>query len=475
MKLRSLGILLVLVLALAAGCRKEEPEPEKETSKKEEQPEKQRAPKGFAKMEEEVFITKQPVRVEQYVNYLNATGQDIPEWVQSPAIDYQDPVTGLEKQEAGELARFLKLRLPTPEEWEKASDVVGNRPYPLSEEASEDAIIHLVRDWGKGDDGEKAAARARQKLFDQINQMHRDVIKKKAEQLKQLQQKFGNKVKEQWQAFKKSLTDVKEDQKAKARKAAQAKGQETVFKILQRVGDEKKKIIHAKFKEETNEEAIEKAKKSYSDFLKTQRDNLKELSDKVVEDNQALSEQARELMKELEGEADSLIHNINNPTTGFVVRSEQVEDPQTMGALRGKITRELDSLRSAAEQMQKQLKQTEKDLEAKAKDLEEQIAEVKEKSMDEKIATVKKKIQAINDNLDAQFEQEPHLFKELQEYTELVATKKALQQEIAVLEEALEIFKTPEEMESVVESTSDTESEESTDTSTEESVDQPAE
>ncbi len=445
MKFRPLGILIVLVLALAAGCRKEEPEPEKKAPGKQETTQKSQVPEGFARIEEEVFVTEDPIRVEQYVNYLNSTGQEVPQWIQSPMIDYQDPVTGLNREEASELARFLKLRLPTPEEWEKAAEIVGDRPYPWAEEASEDAVLYFVRDWKEGESGEKQAIKARQNLFDQINQLHREKIKEKAKKLKQLEKTVGKKVSEQWQSFKKQLTGVIEEQKNQARKAAQTEGRETVLKILRRVGEEKKKIIHALFKEDASKEDVKKAKQDYSTFLKNQRDNLQKLSDKVVKSNQTLSKQARELMKKLEGKAQNLIHNINNTTDGFVVRSEQVTDPQAVGALRRRLRRELDSLEEATARMQKQLKQTQKDLAQKAKKLEAEIARAKENNVAQEITTVKEKIKSLNENVDAQFEQEPHLFKELEDYTELAATKKALEQEIAVLKEALEIFTIPEE------------------------------
>jgi hypothetical protein len=445
--LRKLCCIALCVMVVAAGCgKKEESEPISRKKPPKEPPEpKMEAPEGFARIGEELFVTRRPPRIEEYVTYLEATGQDLPDRFRSPEVNYQDPVTGLAKEEAADFATWKMLRLPTREEWAEADRIVGSVPYPWNGTTASDAPLYLVRDWTEGSEAQQQARRAREELHSELLSKRRAEVEKGLNMLNGLTESRSEELKKQWQQFKTALSELIEQQKQHARQVAATRGRQVVLEVMKHVGQEKKKIIHAKFDEEAAPEKVQTAKDNYQQFLEKQRNDVQALKEQVIATNQDLSQKARRMMDELEQKGQNLTRRPGKVANRRKADPTKIQSMEKLADLRNQLQDSISTARATATETQKAFQTATQKVNERTTNLENAIEKLpEEEKTSQKIQELQQKIQNLNQDLDEQFVQEPHLFKELTEYTELAATKQALEQEVATLERMLKILQLPE-------------------------------
>lgn len=443
--LRKLCLIGLCAIALASGCRKKEEEPTIPEKPPEEPPQTRvKVPEGFARIGEKLFMTRRPPRIEEYVNFLETTGQDLPERLQAPDVNYQDPVTGLAREQAQRFAAWKMLRLPTPEEWEAAEQVVGSVPYPWTGEPAADAPLYLVRDWTEGSQEQQQARQARQNLMKNLLEKRRSEVEMGRNMLSNLVESKSAELQKQWDELKSTLSELVEQQKQHARQVAATEGRQVVLEVLKRVGQEKNKVVHAKFAKDAPPEALPAAKKAYEQFLEKQRNDVQELKEKVVAANQELSEQARTLMRQLEQIGQDPGSRLRQVARQPETPLDQVRNMQELAEMRRALQEAISEVKARAAEIKGALLAATQKVEKQAVEMQAEIEELPDdQTTSEEIAKLQENIQNLNEDLEEQFVQEPHLFKELNEYADLAATKKALEQEVATLKKMVALLQQP--------------------------------
>lgn len=445
MSFSKLCILVMCALILAAGCRKKEEEPETEKKGQTQTTQQEQAPDGFARIADGLFMTRRPPRIEEYVNFLRVTGEPMPDWVDSPEVNYQDPITGLPRERTEAFATWKLLDVPTEQQWDNAADIVGDTPYPWGADATASTPIYLVRDWHENSAGHDAAVSEKQELLNEITSTRRSEVEMGRKMLNNIVDARTDEIQKQWQQLKTALSDLIEKRKENARQMAKARGQKTVLSFLERVGEEKKKVIHAKIKKDATPEDIQQAKENYEQFLEKQRNDLKELKTGVVEANQGLSEKARAMMEKFEARGEELNESLRSESSNFLPPEDEATDPQVLAERRKKLQKGLQDIKKMSADILADIEQAQQKIDQMSAELEKSTEEAPEQpDVQQKIEDIKQRIQDLNENIDADFVQEPHLFKELTEYADLAATKQALQAEGSTLEEVMGVVGTSE-------------------------------
>jgi hypothetical protein len=443
--LRKLCLIGLCAIVLASGCRKKEEEPTIPEKPPKEPPQTRvQVPEGFARIGEKLFMTRRPPRIEEYVKFLEATGQDLPERLQTPDVNYQDPITGLAREQAEQFATWKMLHLPSPEEWESAEQIVGSVPYPWDGKPAPDAPLYLVRDWTEDSQQQKQARQARQNLMKDLLENRRSEVEMGRKMLANLVESKSDQLQKQWEEFKSTLSELVEQQKQHARQVAQTEGRQVVLQVLKRVGQEKKKVVHAKFAQDAPPEALPAAKKAYEQFLEKQRNDVQELKEKVVAANQKLSEQARGLMQQLEKIGQNPGSRLQQVAEQPETPLDQIQDMQELARMRRGLQAAISEVKARAAEIKGSLQAATQKVTQQMGGLQQEIEALpEEKKTSEEIQTLQENIQDLNENLEEQFVQEPHLFKELNEYADLAATKRALEKEVATLEKMVALLQQP--------------------------------
>jgi len=434
-----------LVFAMA-GCRKKE----EEKPQVQQQKPKVTAPEGMAHIsgtKPPAFITKKPVAVGEYVQYLQETGQDVPEALAGADAISTEAVTGLTLKEAERFAACKLARLPNATEWAKATDVVGAGPYLWGDETAADepregAALYLVRDWVMGSATEQKAKQVKAALLTGMLENQVAQINTMKEQMRQALQDGVASAKEEWKKIKPQLFAVAQQEKELAQIAAAGRYQKVVLEVLDKVGQEKKKLIGVKFKDQVTKEELDKAFEEYKQFLAQQRNNVEPIRAELQKKNKQLSDRALELKKRLEaaGEQSAGAIAMAGERIAEAV-PEKIETLKDAAAARAEIVRAKKDAQDLLDLAAAGYDKLARDLGARAEELKKKLATAKaDEALAKKIEQVQTSLASLNKNLGAQFEQEPHLFKDLKELTDARALKDAMQAEIEELENALTLF-----------------------------------
>ncbi len=433
----SAAVVMLCLLVLISGCRRKEeeepdypPEPEVETV---ETPE---AFNAIPDTDPQVFITESPVSVGQYVSYLEETGIDVPQELAEK--DPEEPVTGLEQGEAARLATWLLCRLPGESEWRKARDLVDSRPYPWDgPHPGADAPIHLVRDWVAGEEGEVRAREEKERLAQERLERLGDELNDFYAKIEDYTAAEKNRALEQWNSLKAALFSAIDRGKDAAEKSMLIERGHIADDILHRLQNEKLPIVAL---DKTDDpEKWEEAVSSYRERLKELRDRIEDEKGKMVEINRELSEQVRSLNLRLEDAGEKRLQTLERL---------DAEMPEAPGEL-DNLEQALDTRNTLEEFMAKAEKAGGEVAETMTVAMETVVPEIREKtdvSADEEelekiSASVKEREEALlrwSETADVEFEQEPHVLKELRDLKRLRARRKALERELELLEIILE-------------------------------------
>ncbi len=440
-----LGICLVIVFL---GCKKKEQEPQKAAK-----PEPRVVvPDGFAQVpgtKPPLFISKKPATVGEYRSYLKATGVQAPQSLGEPAAPPDDsPVAGLSLAEAERFAKWSMARLPTASEWTAAAQIVGTKPYPWGKELGAtavrpDAQLFLVREWGaQGSLQEQAAREAKAALLQELLIERTRVVVDLSKELETTAAEGPARVAERWKAVKPAVFGAIQKAKELARLSAERERRKDVLAILNKVAQEKLKVVNLRIAEDTPPEKLKEAAAAYSQFLAEQRKKVQEVQDGLVKQNQAASEKANELTKKLEGAGEALAARLEAIAAAAQVATapekmtleDAVQQQQRLHAA-------LTNVKAAADKLGAFLDGLEKAVRARTLELDKGLASLAEQDANiARIEDIQARIKALNENLEEEFVQEPHLFGDLSKLTEVSARTKALDYEVGELKATLDKF-----------------------------------
>lgn len=287
--------LVVCLFALSAGCEKKEPEAGQVPVVR--QPPAARAPAGMTTIREAppLFMTNTPVTVREYVDYLRATGQPVPDRLleaASSVVRAGEPVTGLSRSEAERYATWAMKRLPTREEWQMAQQVVGPTPYPWTgEEGAVAARLYLVQDWLPGSEGEAAAREAKASIAQTILEAQVAELKQLQEQLAVLAEQQKAHSEAAWKEFKPAFFELVETRKKLSELQARDEARRRVLEILRHVAQTKGRLA-AQLALPEEDTSTEEAARHYEEQLAQWRTEAQQA-------RQTLEERARELQQQV--------------------------------------------------------------------------------------------------------------------------------------------------------------------------------
>jgi len=336
----------VCCLAFVIGCEKKEPEAGAPSGRSR----GVEAPPGMVLLSEQppVFMTAEPVSVAQYVQYLKATGQGVPEPLRPAALGGpggEQPITGLTRKQAARYATYDLKRLPRQEEWGAAAPYVAPEPYPwagLDENTPVVAPVYLVQDWLPGSEGERQAIAARQDLMAELEAERAAGFAQARQHLADIVQARKSAAAQRWQSFKPAFFSLVEKQKELAELRARAKGREDVLKILNRIVAAKGRLA-ATLK--TSDQAPQAAIKAYEDQLaqwrsevqatrQTLEDHTRENQQEVLKLTDQFDQLGPKEIAERFAEAEALLQQSaekpTDPRDAAALQSQLVTAAQTL-------------------------------------------------------------------------------------------------------------------------------------------------
>ncbi len=443
---KSCLLIVCLAICLTACKRKAEPEKPAEVTKI-------AAPAGMAHVpgtKPPVFISTAPVTQDEYLAFLEASGQPVPETLQVIPSE-AEPITVLTLEQARRFATWHMVRLPTADEWARAADIVGAGAYPWGEladpnEPRADAPLFPVQDWTEGSAGEQEARGKKEALLAILLAENRDRIVALRGQLESLPAEGSVRLQEKWQAMKPALFTVLQQKRELVELAARQERQNSALQILQEVGREKNKQVHLKVTGATQQERDAEADK-YKQFLADYRNGVQKTRDELLQSNQQAQEKMLELKKDLDEAGQGAAAKLDAVAHAALKGADvQVESFETARSLQERLRLGVQRLRETEQTLQTALQQAAEGLEAESKDLAKKIEQLSAQEQTAlQIEDMQESITKLSEYVEKQFLHEALLFKELAELTEASTRKQALEAEAAQIEYLLELLLGPEE------------------------------
>ncbi len=323
---RSVMVVLCTVL-IAVGCERKEPQ----ASEGGDRPPAASARVQMVRLEKgsSVYMAQRPVTIGQYIEYLTDTGQRTPErWaaVDPGTREAELPVTGLTRDEAGLFVAWAGMRVPTPEEWQKASQVVEGRPYPWDEDGKPEAgsVVFLIEDQSPG--GAAAAAEARRRFPVLLLGRYRARTDELRTQLRRALAAEEARRQEHWSAVKPALFAVLDAVKEHREAQVRVERMPEAAEALKRVALEKAQLARLKTEELPPDEARQVVDR-YDRYLAETFDTIEAVGRTLVEGLTANQDRANELTRQFEERGASQLGPL--PEAVRQVLSSSVATPVT--------------------------------------------------------------------------------------------------------------------------------------------------
>ncbi len=424
---------------LNLGCEKKEPQEERAPAVARSAFE---VPEGMAALRQglAVYITTKPATVGEYVAYLRATGQAVPDpWqaIQPRAAGANTPLTGLTRTEAGWYAASALKRLPTEDEWKLAASVVGSRPYPWPQGATADTRsgeVFLVQDWAPGSDGERKAHAAKEGLLETILAKCTAEINAVRARLQEILDRRTARREDLWRQTKPGFFTMLEKQKNVAELQAKREALADVRTVLTMVAREKAKLAVKLNTADLSAEAAEAEAESYRQILAGARTKAQEVRQSLQEATRASQDEVVALTRRFEavaaGEGDAVTSATPEGVSGPPRNMEQA-------------TRMKHQFESALQQVQAAGPPfggvlDADDIKARTAQLDEQLEQLAaDQTPSDETQTLREKVTALDESINQEFLQEKLLFQELDELAGLRARKKGVEAKLNALKQAL--------------------------------------
>ncbi len=438
----TIAVMMLCLVVLFSGCRrKDEEDP---VVPPEEEEETVEVPENFELIpgtDPAVYICESPAMAGQYRDYLRSMGLDPPEGFDVEDIDEDAPLTGLARAEAERFAHWRLSRLPDEDEWAKAGGLVGSRPYPWDGPSPRgDVPIYLARDWLEGSEGEDAAEQRKKDMIGaRLESLGGELPALRGQAEAHLADK-NEAVQRGWREIKSELFSTVDAQKVIVEKAVRIeRGRELSEEILSRVQAKKLPIRTLELEEDAADERMEELVLSYEEHLVELRNATQERNARLVETNRELSEEIRPLKQRIEQIGEGMIAE-------FVRLGEELPDRDAPvhsldDAL--ELKNEIMQVKSRADTLGKEIMDGYDVLDG------ELIPSIRQRldieADDEELEAVRSGIQDKEDtitkwseHMGREFEQEPHVLKELRDLKRMRARREALEHELQLLEEIVE-------------------------------------
>jgi len=457
-------VLIVAVVAavFVAGCKRKtenggkagKKQQNRTTSKQKKRPggQKPEAPPGMALIEgvgdEPIFIRREAVNVQEYVNFLESTGRPVPERYSGPGVDTDRPVTGLSLREARRLAKWMLGQLPSAREWQAAPDSVVSGAYPWRLEQGKDkprpgARVYVVKHYRPGSKGEKQARKRKEKMLSSMLEARRKEVSKLRKQVTSDLEDIESNWQELWKQYKTRLFNYLKLRAKEARRQAEKTRKQTVFSIMNQLRERKiKNLIRLQQSTDTSEQAMQKAVKKYRNFLSQQVQKVKDkrasledamsgMSDRVLEMKQKVenagSDMLTPVLKSIQEELKEVPEKLDELEAAVEARNKLQETHDSLDTAR----KQVNEMKSRASEMQEHIKSMKQESEAKAEGI---------RKLDRSIEEEKDKLSGLSDTLDRSFDAEQELFDALQKLTEVSTEKRVHEAQMEELQSALEVL-----------------------------------
>ncbi|MFO8006271.1 MAG: SUMF1/EgtB/PvdO family nonheme iron enzyme [Candidatus Brocadiia bacterium] len=440
--LRKLACLVICLSVLLPGCEKREPERAPSVVEVETPAEKPPPAETSIPGMQGLFIGTEPVTIGEYVEYLRATAQPVPETWQEMKPDSpgaERAVTGLSRNEAELYATWAMKRLPTAEEWAAAEQTVGARPYPWSDgEPSEpQAVLHLVRDYQRGSPAEEQARQAKSELPVKLMEQYQQRIAETGAQLEAAIQSMDAQRSELWQQVKPEFFSMMDKRKEVALRRARQRWQADALELLRGVVLAKGKAAARLTTEDLTAAEQEQIIADYNEMLTETLTRVQNIRQELEGATGDLQDEVVELTRKLEqagpvgaGEAEQHAAQL------LADAEEAVQTPREAHEL-------ITELRNAAER----LTAMEPSLEGvpSLEQIQQRMAELDEKlqtlpeaePMPAETEELRGRLQTIGETMEREFVKEDALLEELPALVDLRARKEAIQAQLNALQEAL--------------------------------------
>ena len=435
----------VCCLALVIGCSKKEPAPAPAASSA---PAAQ-APEGMVVLAEKppLFMTKGPVTVAEYVQYMKASRQQVPEAMRAVALGGpggDQPVSNLTRKQAERCATWNLRRLPTQQEWAKASAYVAAVPYPWA--GADDATpvaepLYLVQDWLPGAAGEQKAQALKQELEQALEAERAAGFGQARQALADLVKARKAAAEERWQQFKPAFFSLVEKQKRLGELNGAKACRQDVLGILSRVATAKGKLAATLALGESDSQA---AIKAYQDQLAQWRteeqatrqsleDKAKELQADVLKQTDAFDQLGEKTIAAKLAAADALLEQ----------SAQAPAQPKDASDLQSKLVAATEDLKAAPlpfeslpdpAALNKQTADAQKTVDSFPPD----------KETADKIADMKGHIQTFSQSIAQDFLDEKLLLQDLDTLPDLRSRRDAVAANLAALTGLMRQLSTPE-------------------------------
>ena len=447
-------IIAAVAAVFAAGCRRktsngdntgEKQGPGTTTGQKQQQQQKQKqaqqqpeAPPGMALIQgvgdEPIFIRTQPVTVQEYVDFLEATGRSAPERYSGPGVDTDRPVTGLSLRRARRLTTWMLGQLPSAREWQAAPDSVVSGTYPWRLEQGEDAPrpgakVYIVKHYRPGDPGEEQARQRK-------NEMLSELLKERRQEVSELRQQGSsglNDIESSWQdtwsQYKTRFFNYLALKAEQTRRQAEKRRKQTVATILNQLRERKIQNLIRLQQTDASAQEMQQAVEEYRSYLSQQLQNVQEKKNSLEEQMSGMSDRVLEMKQQVENAGSTMLEPVLQS-----IRQELDNVPDQLDDIEAAVQARdrLREIRSSLEEARSRANA----LESRLSDLQEQIQSLEEESdggqtdvekLDRNIEEEKEKLSGLSDTLDRSFETEQELFDALSELSS-ISIKKRVQE-----------------------------------------------
>jgi hypothetical protein len=442
--LRRTWPIAVCCLAFVIGCSKREPAAAPATPAGP----AVSAPDGMVALQEKppVFLTKSPVTVAEYVQYIKASRQPVPEAMRAVALGGpggDQPVSNLTRKQADRCATWNLKRLPTEQEWAKAS-AVATGPYPWG--GTDEAIpvatpLYLAQDWLPGTPQEQKAQAKKQELEQALEAERAAGFGQARQELADLVKARKAAAEERWQQFKPAFFKLVEVKKHLGELNGQTACRQDVLAIVARMATAKGKVAATVALAENDPKP---AIKAYQDQLAQWRadeqttrqsleDKTKQLQQDVLKQTDAFDQLDAKTIADKFAEVDALLQQSAQAPT----------DARAASDLQSKLVAATQDLKSAPLPFDSL-----PDPAALAKDAADEQKQIDtfpaDKETTAKIADLKDHIQSFGQSIGQDFLDEKLLLQDLDTLPDLRSHRDAVQANLTALTGLMRQLSTPE-------------------------------
>ncbi len=437
----TIAAMLLCLMVLFLGCRRKEEDPVVPPDEDEEVVE---VPENFELIpgtDPPVYISESPARAGQFRDYLDSLGVDEPEGFDVEDIDEDAPLSGLARAEAERFAHWRLSRLPDEGEWAKSGGLVGSHPYPWDGPSPRgDVPIYLVRDWLEGSEGEDVAAQRKKDMIEARLENIKDELPALRGQAEAHLAEKNEIFQQRWREIKSELFSTLDAQKSIVERAVRIeRGRELSEEILSRVQAEKLPIRTLELEDDADDERMEELVTSYKDHLVQLRNATQERNARLVETNRELSEEIRPLKQRIEQIGEGMVAE-------FARLEEELPDPDAMVHSLDEALELRDDIMQVQSRAETLAREIMDGYEVLSRELIPAIRERLDIEADEEeleavrsgIRDKEDTIMKWSEHIGREFEQEPHVLKELRDLKRMRARREALEHELQLLAEIVE-------------------------------------